>query len=598
MNINFIKYIFSIFSIAFKKSFKSASFITLHNIIRGILPTIEILLMARFIDKAISIVQNKANYIEIVIPIILIALLVSYNWLSDKLIEFAQIKLEMNLKENYRVEIIKKIASLEYRYIEDEESCNLISRVSKEPEIEIKNSFNNLLSLMRLVFKISGIFIILFAYSWWLSLVVSIISVPLFIISIKSSKANYEVSKDVSLYRRKSDYLGLLLTSRDNIDERALFRYGDELSKKWINIYEKTRKIEFKVKTKWFIKMKMGSIISAILSILILFVFIIPVRDGIISAGIFISISNSMFSLIQDMSWELTFLMESIAKSREYIKELNILFSFKESKGSIDMPSNDKELILETLEFKNVYFKYPGTKQYILKNLNLFIERGKHYSIVGINGAGKTTITKLITGLYDDFEGEILINGISIKNFSQSELKLLTSVVYQDFAKYNISLIDNIALGNINNISKKHCNEEIFNIIKIMGLEEKINSLEYGIETELGKLKENSVDLSGGQWQKLAMVRSLISKSSLRILDEPTSALDPISESNFYEMYSKFSNNTTIFISHRLGSTKLADKIFVIGNGCVIESGSHKELIDNKGIYYEMYEKQKGWYAC
>ncbi|MBW9158790.1 ATP-binding cassette domain-containing protein [Clostridium tagluense] len=229
--------------------------------------------------------------------------------------------------------------------------------------------------------------------------------------------------------------------------------------------------------------------------------------------------------------------------------------------------------------------------------MSFVIEHGKHYAFVGSNGAGKTTITKLITGLYDEYEGDILIDGNNIREYSQSYLKALCSVVYQDFAKYYISFKDNLSIGRINGIKNKGNDILIQDAVSTMSLNDVIESLPHGMDTPLGKIKSKGVDVSGGQWQRIAMARAIISPSPLRILDEPTAALDPISESNIYEKFEEISRGgTTIFISHRLGSTKLSDEIFVLGNGQVVESGNHNELISKNGVYTEMYESQKGWY--
>ncbi|MDR3121389.1 MAG: ABC transporter ATP-binding protein/permease, partial [Clostridiales bacterium] len=219
-------------------------------------------------------------------------------------------------------------------------------------------------------------------------------------------------------------------------------------------------------------------------------------------------------------------------------------------------------------------------------------ERGKHYSFVGVNGAGKTTITKLITGLYTNYDGAILVDGRSLRGFSQAELKGLSTVVYQDFARYSFSLYDNIAIGAVG-----ADDADVNSAIDLIGLREAAEKLPDGVYTNLGKIFENGVDLSGGEWQRVAMARSLISKAPLRILDEPTAALDPVSESRVYSQFEQISQGkATIFISHRLGSTKLADTIFVLSDGKITERGAHRELMGLNGLYAEMYSAQADWY--
>ncbi|MFD3155983.1 ATP-binding cassette domain-containing protein [Haloimpatiens sp. FM7330] len=316
----------------------------------------------------------------------------------------------------------------------------------------------------------------------------------------------------------------------------------------------------------------------------------------LLSIGFFISIANGVLELVQIMSWQFTFYVEALAKNKEYIKDLYEFFSLDETEGAIDKPSSNY-MEFEYLEFKNVSFKYPNTKNYILKNLSFIIEKGGHYAFVGGNGAGKTTITKLITGLYDNFEGEILINGKEIRKYKQCELKSLCAVVYQDFAKYFISFKDNIALGDVNNMERDDVEDKIKSSMNIMNLNDVAQKLSHGLETQLGKIKGNGTDLSEGQWQRIGMARAINNNAPIRILDEPTAALDPISESNMYEHFEEISKGgTTIFISHRLGSIKLASKIFVIGNGTIIEEGSHEKLMNCRGVYADMYESQRSWY--
>ena len=361
----------------------------------------------------------------------------------------------------------------------------------------------------------------------------------------------------------------------------------------WVALYELSRKIVFKANLEWYLKSKIGSVITAALSMIIVVILIFPLKAGLLTIGMFMSIANSVFSLINLLSWSLPGYGDALSKNAEYMIDLDNFMNLEKEEGVLEEPSEEK-VVLKSLEFKNVSFKYPGDSNYVLKNLSFKIEKGKHYALVGTNGAGKTTIIKLIIGLYKDYEGEILINGISLKEYTQNEIKSLTSIVYQDFAKYNLSFKDNIALGDVRNIDDI---DRVKDAIKYMELDDVVDKLENGLDSNLGKIKEDGIDLSGGQWQRIAIARSFISKSSLRILDEPTAALDPISENEIYNKFEKLSRgNTVIFISHRLASTKLADEIFVLDKGQIVEKGSFDELMDIKGIYSDMYESQRSWY--
>jgi ATP-binding cassette subfamily B protein len=247
----------------------------------------------------------------------------------------------------------------------------------------------------------------------------------------------------------------------------------------------------------------------------------------------------------------------------------------------------------------------------ILKNLSLTLLAHRHYAFVGVNGAGKTTITKLLTGLYDNYTGDILIDGKNLRDFSQAELKSLFSIVYQDFAKYQIPMTDSIGIGNVQailtnntqiNVNDKDgfaiSEENVAVAVENLGLGEAVSKLPDGLNTPLGRIKEKGVDLSGGEWQRVAIARTLVSRAPVHILDEPTAALDPVAESDVYELFGKISKGkSTIFITHRLGAARLADEIFVIADGHVIEQGTHEELMKKSGVYAEMFEAQRGWYA-
>lgn len=559
----------------------------------GIVPTLNMLVTAEFINETIALFSNKGTYNNILFTILLIILFTAYLWIYPHIVEITEVKLENDLRKNFRVLLIDKVASLKYNYIENQDVWDLITRVLKQPDKQCKKAYDQFLDMICLILNVLGVLYVLFTRTWWTAIIIILLSIPLFILAIKGGKASYEANRDVEKYSRKATYLSDVLNGRDAVEERTLFRYSKKVNYKWYKQFEKVRKVQFKVNLEWYIKAKFSGIVTTFLSSIIILILISPVKSGTLSVGLFISVINNIVLLIQDLSWQLPNCVDNLAKNKEYLEDLNNLLRLEGKEGFLDKPCQSSPRIT-TLEFKNVSFKYPGTNRYILNNMSFKLEEGKHYAFVGINGAGKTTITKLITGLYEDFEGQILINGISIKKYSQSQIKSMFSVVYQDFSKYYISLKDNIALGNVNGCSVNDIN----NALEIMDLKSDIDSLPKGINTNLGMIKKDGIDLSGGQWQRIAMARAIVSCGSIIILDEPTAALDPISESHMYEKFKAISKDrTTIFISHRLGSTKISDEIFVIENGEIIEKGSHKELMKLNGCYARMFESQKNWYV-
>ncbi|MBM7582082.1 ATP-binding cassette subfamily B protein/ATP-binding cassette subfamily C protein [Caldicoprobacter guelmensis] len=246
-----------------------------------------------------------------------------------------------------------------------------------------------------------------------------------------------------------------------------------------------------------------------------------------------------------------------------------------------------------TVEFKNVWFKYPRSNDYALKDVSIKIENGQKLAIVGQNGAGKTTFIKLLCRLYEPERGEILLNGINIQEFDFNEYMKLLSVVFQDYKLFSFTIKENLVFN-------QPCDEEaLIAALKKVGIYDKIQSLEYGVDTSLYKnFDKKGVELSGGEMQKLAIARALYKNSPIVILDEPTAALDPYAE---FEIYSKFNelvkNKTAIYISHRLSSCKFCDKIAVFDNGRLVEYGTHAELEKAGGIYSTMWKAQAQYYV-
>ncbi len=582
-----------IIKIPFKFAPAQATLIAIQKLLDGLVPTLQILATAKFLDIAILIFKQEKDIKDIVMPLLFVILLLAYDWISTQLSKFAEVQIKNRLRGEFRVNIVEKIATLRYKYIESQDSWDLISRVIKEPEVQCTKAYISSLDMIAMILKITGILVVLFIQVWWSAVLIVLISVPLFFIALKSGKETYEANREVEKNKRKVKYLEEVLNGREAVEERTLFGYSDKINNQWHKEFETARKHELKVSLKWYINMKTGGVIIAILSVLIVLILIGPVTSGILSIGMFMSIVNSVFELIQYLAWSLPEYGDNLAKNKEYLVDLTNFLKLEGDEGYLLRPAKEVSK-LKSLEFRNVSFKYPGTEKYILKDMSFVIEEGRHYAFVGANGAGKTTITKLITGLYEDFEGEILINGKSIKTYRQDQLKAMCSVVYQDFARYCISFRDNILLGDINSFDNL---DNMNKAIETVELQDVVGGLPLGISSNLGKIKNDGVDLSGGQWQRIAMARGIVSPASIRILDEPTAALDPISESNVYEKFEEISRGqTTIFISHRLGSTKIADEIFVIGDGAIVESGSYEELMKKNGVYTKMYESQRSWY--
>ena len=248
------------------------------------------------------------------------------------------------------------------------------------------------------------------------------------------------------------------------------------------------------------------------------------------------------------------------------------------------------------IEFKNVSFRYPGSKGYALKNINACIKSGEHWSVVGLNGAGKSTFIKLLCRLYECTEGEILVNGVNIMEYDYSRYMKMLSVVFQDFCLLNFSIKENLICDRPDKVE----DEKLLPLLEEVGLKDKVDSLSMGLMTPVFRYyDQNGFEPSGGEQQKIAMARALYKNAPVLILDEPTAALDPVAEKEIYEQFdSMVRNKTAIFISHRLASCRFCDKLLVFKDGEIVERGTHESLVNlSDGLYARMYKTQEKMYC-
>ncbi|MBQ4165069.1 MAG: ABC transporter ATP-binding protein, partial [Oscillospiraceae bacterium] len=313
---------------------------------------------------------------------------------------------------------------------------------------------------------------------------------------------------------------------------------------------------------------------------------------GHITIGVYSQLTTSGGVLNASLQGAI-FGLQDIVKRCNYGYEIVKLMDYPPMLQKGDRKVKDLEKPHE-IEFRNVSFHYPNTKVQVLKNVSIKIKAGERLSVVGLNGAGKTTFIKLLCRLYDCDEGEILLDGVNIKEYDYDEYMKLFSVVFQDFRLLSFTAEDNILLG------KQDSAENVDAMFEKVGLLDKIASLPKGRETMMFKqFDREGVQLSGGEQQKMAIARALYKNAPVVILDEPTAALDPVAE---YEIYCKFNElvggKSAIYISHRLSSCKFCDRIAVFGEGTIKELGTHDELVHKEnGIYAEMFSAQAQYYV-
>ncbi len=571
--------------------------VTIQKAITALVNVFQVVVVAEFLDKMVQAVVNQSFNKEVIVWFVLMLLIVSWKRISYNIGRIFTKHFVIRGNKQVLCECTEKRDRLSYYLLEDPETEELTNRVLNNVENNLNEMLQRFLNFFVVYIpRIVGVLFIIALHVWWLAIVVMVMTIPLIFISMRGGQKIYHANKEAAIYERRHKYLFDVLTGRETVEERSLFGYTKKVNEQWHNQYETARKINIKATAIFAANMQGGSMVTSILASIICLIMVPLAVSGALSLGLFVSLSTAIYDLVNLMGWEMTRAVSQIAKFKEYMRDLTKFAALPERKEtSGDIAQKVPEF--EQLEFRNVTFHYPGSDVDILKGFSMVLKKGAHYAVVGENGAGKSTLIKLLTGLYRDYEGEILYNGMEMRSFKEQDWFQIFSCTFQDFARYYLSVEENIGIGsrNMEGANKK---EDMQEILKKLGIHKEIAALKYGYKTRLGKLDKDSVDLSGGQWQRLVMGRALMNDAPILLLDEPTAALDPISESELYEKFGEISRGrTTIFISHRLGSIKLADHIYVLKNGCVAEQGTHRELLEKQGVYAVMYETQQSWYT-
>ncbi|HEX2946042.1 MAG TPA: ABC transporter ATP-binding protein [Clostridia bacterium] len=570
-------------------------------IVQGMLPVFRALVTARFLNTALTMFtvrqeEVRALYASAIIQAAILAGIIAIETLSVIVKELLSGRLELGLRRTLRFLLTEKRSKIQYHYYENIAILDLISRVSETPETKIRGGFFSYMNFFLLVLQLGSLVVLIAPSSWQTAAILIFMCIPLVVMASHSGKAIYKTKLVTQQMHRQYEYLDQVMTDRDTAQERNVFGFGRSMNELWHVLYEKVRKVELKTEAIWFIRTKANGILITIIMVVVIMFLINPLLAGAITIGLFISLVNAIYSLVDKIAWSLATYLEQITSINEYSRELKNFFALDEHTRAQANEGAAEPIAFHELALENVSFKYPGTETYVLNGFSHTFEKGKCYALVGVNGAGKTTLVKLLMGLYDDYKGKISINGIERRRYSYKQMKSLISVIYQDFTRYSLSVKDNVLIGRAND-EEFLLDRDISEVLRVVGLEDAVKALPDDVETMLGKIYEGGQDLSGGQWQKLALARLVISDAPIWIMDEPTSALDPLNESRFYRDFFKISRErTTLLISHRLGAVMLADEILFLHNGRVAERGSHKDLMEKHGLYAEMYESQRRWY--
>lgn len=455
----------------------------------------------------------------------------------------------------------------------------------------IKGLLDCVVTIISALFTLFGIVYIVFSVSFWIIIVASLAVVVNAIVTSKVNEAQQKVFEKTPAINKFYYYIYQAITERKYAKEIRLYNGGDVVTKKALENAKTLNKLDNEcafTQTKWGI---FGGVLSS-LSYGFSYCWL-----GVLAIQGKVSIAEFVVCVTALETFTNHCLTPIIKNVQDLVMKCNFMSAFVDFMN-IEDEELDGELEIQpekfkSIEFRHVYFKYPGCTNYTLEDISFIVKKGECISLVGLNGAGKSTIVKLLCRLYNVISGEILLNGKNIINYRYLDYIRLMAVVFQDFKLFSYTIRENVELGS---------EAENFNgdyLYQTSGLKEWIGQLEKKDQTLLYKNYDSEgVEPSGGQAQKIAIARALYQNSPIVILDEPTAALDPVSE---YEIYNKFNklvkDRTAFYISHRLSSCRFCDRVIVINNKKIEEIGSHEELINKKGLYARMFQSQAQWYT-
>ncbi|NRR24373.1 ABC transporter ATP-binding protein [Brevibacillus sp. MS2.2] len=566
------------------------------NIALGFVPITQVWLTKELINALNEIFQRTTESYSHVIGILLVQfLLIFISSGLEKVKTYMDKVVELKLTHNLQKNVLEKMSSVPYSYFDKPEFYDHLNRIQSGQGENFMAPIKNLFEIFKTTISVISLIIYLASIHWLLIVLSVLIAFPVLYLRSKMGIQRFNLIMNQTPMLREIQYIQSIIELKQSSKEIRLFGLKDYLLQRWSKRYQE--------KESAFLNLYRKDHLQSISLDVIIHIFYACAAIFIISMGRINRITiGDFFAIIQAVQAtqgginQISSGVASIYEESLYIRDYFQFIDFHsdlncEAEGILPFPTPLKKGI----NLENVSHCYQGSKQKSISEVTLSITPGEKVAIVGENGSGKTTLIKCLIGLYQVDEGQILYDNIPINKLNKKSLWENTAVLFQDFMQYAFTVRENIAFGNVKRLEDHEWLEEVS---KISGIEEVINDFDKKYETYLGKYLFEGEDLSGGLWQRIALARATFRNGQIVIFDEPTAALDPYAELNFFKQLRNLTKDkTTIFVTHRIVSAKIADRIIVMKNGQVVEMGGHEELMERKQEYYRMYQSQSKWYS-
>ena len=562
------------------------------RILSALIP-VAILTVSKYILDAV--VQHRANPSSPINiwPLLIAEVAIASIGLSlSPLIDYFDARLADEFTKNVSLRVIGHCARLDLAYFEDSEFYDKLERARAQAtdRVAILGAMGTLVQRAIVLTSLAAGVIY---YSPLLFLVLFLCVLPTFAGESHFAFLGYSLAHELTPTRRELDYIRLLGTSREHAKEIKAFALANPLHDRYKALSEKVIRANMHLTRR---RLGWGALLLIVCSLgyyggYVYLVF--QALAGTITIGTLTFLAGSIAGANAEMRG-LFSLFSTISEHSLFLTDLVHFLKVRPRMENRPAAVPPPRPIRDAIEFRNVSFAYPGSDRLIIDKLNFRIGAGEKIALVGENGEGKTTLVKLLARLYDPSEGTILIDGVDLRDFRVDELRREIGILFQDFARYDMTVRNNIGFGRVERMDD---DTAIWTAARRSRVDEIVKKMPSGLEQMLGNRFHGGMDLSGGQWQRIALARTYLRDAQIIVLDEPTSALDALAEAEVLEDYHDLTRDrTSILISHRFTTVRMADRIVVLSKGRISEEGKHDELVADGGVYSRLYETQAATY--
>lgn len=562
--------------------FKNRYFVLMivESIIKGISPVVGLLLTQHMINN----IQLKKGTLQDVA--FLLAVLIAFEIVNEICLNLVQLKLsnyEVEFTAYMQANILSKVSELDCKDFENSNTYDLINRTQYDADSGVLGNIKSFFALISLFITTVSYMIIIINYSILIFMVIILVPIVRYYFERKYNLLEYDVVKKNTELERRASYISFLLTNSEYFKEIKIFDLFDFFIEKYKNIKKLCNTDLIQIRNKKTVLFNILGVAELVVEFFVILNIISKAFIGQVLIGRFILYNNSINNLKQNLISAFSCL-SVMYKNNAVVDQIRNFFELPPENINADGLKLEE---IKEIRLENISYKYRGSDEYSLFNISFKFSPGDFVVLMGYNGSGKSTLIKIVMGIYNDYEGEIYVNNTNRKMIDLSSYRKLVGALFQDYIKYETTISENIWYGNLN---YENDLRKIIEMLKKVKLEEQIEQK----DSMLGYQFNEGRQLSIGQWQKLALARTLMKDATLYVFDEPNASLDLLSENAVLQsIYEETHNKISIIIMHRFSSVVIkASKIIVLNNGTVEDVGTHEELLKNKGIYYELYTLQ------